>query len=161
MTVPAHIIDEVITEVVNIFLIPKFMELGMNATGNWRESVEVKVQGNSGEIYAPKYTEQLVWGRRPNQDQSPEAIRRWAYGMANFNDEFKAWLRARGLEDYGIQIAYRIAENGTSWYQKGGSDLLEVLQTQEVADYISNRIGSYVFKSVELDLIRETEKVFA
>lgn len=161
MIVPSHIVEQTITDVVNLFLIPRFMDLGMNATGNWRNSLEVKMVSDGAEIYAPKYTEQLVWGRRPNQDQSPEAIRRWAYGMANFNEEFKAWLRARGLENYGIQIAYKIAEQGTSWYRKGGSDLLEVLQSDEVIEFISERLGSYVFKEVTLDLERELNKVFA
>lgn len=143
-------IERVISEVITLFLIPKFRELGMPATGEWEENIHAR--GN--EIWGRAYTEYLVNGRPPNTNQDPDAKRRWAYGMANSNPEFKAWLNARGLQEYGVQIAYKIADVGTSWYPNG-SDLLEVLESQEVVNYISEQIRGIVILQITTQFQRE------
>ena len=140
MQIPNNEIERIMQGVVDRFLIPKFKELEMNATGEWIDSLEVKAEENVGYIRGRDYSEYLVRGRRPNQDQSTDAKRRWAFGMANSNPQFKAWLNARGLTQYGVQIAYKIASVGTTWYEKGGSDLLEVLESQAVIEYVQNEI---------------------
>lgn len=140
------------TEVANKFLIPHFIELGMNATGEWVQSIEVASTHNSGTIRGRDYTEYLQRGRSPNADQSTDAKRKWAFGMANNNPQFKAWLNARGLTEYGVQIAYTIADEGTSWYKQGGSDLLDVLDSQECIDFVNERIGNIILIQAQSEI---------
>lgn len=155
-------IERIIQGVVDTFLIPRFRELGMNATGQWLDSLEVKSEVDEnfgiGVIRGAKYSEQLAYGRRPNKNQSHDELRRWAYGMANFNPEFMAWLQVRGLTEYGVEVAYTIAKNGTTWYQKGGTDLIEILQSQEVIDYINSEISNYLRAGAEAEIVRITKE---
>jgi len=153
MTIPNSIIESILKDVIKLYLIPKHIDLGMKATGEWIESLEV--QGNT--IRGRKYTEQLVYGRKPNDDQDSNSKRKWAYGMANFNPAFKKWLQVRGLSEYGVQIAYTIADSGTKYYKQGGTDLLEVLESKQVIDYINERLGKYITAEATLELRRQLQ----
>lgn len=147
-------VETILDDVIRLFLVPRFEELGMNATGQWRDNVEAK--GSS--IYGRDYTVQLVNGRRPNADQDPNAIRKWAYGMANFNPEFIAWLSARGLKEYGVQIAYKIGEQGTQYYRDGGTTLLDVLNEQKTIDYIAEQVGLIITKEMQKQIEKQLFK---
>lgn len=151
-----EIMDAVIKEI----LIPKFMSLGLNASGNWINQLEPRVQDSTGFIYGVKYTEQLVWGRKPNADQSHEAKARWAYWMSSYNEVFMQWLRIRGLTEYGFQVAYKIADVGTDILQKGGTDLLEVLNAPETIKFISDKVQPIIRENVTLEIRRELQKQF-
>lgn len=132
-------IERVISEVINLFLIPKFRELGMPATGEWEENIHAR--GN--EIWGRQYTEQLVNGREPGTMPPVEAIQRWALAKFGNGDINVAWA-----------IATKIKQEGTSWYPNG-SDLLEVLESQEVADYISSQIRDIIILQVTTQFQRE------
>ena len=154
-------IIETMQWVVDDILIPHFMQLGLDATGEWRESLNVRADGQTGIINGRKYTDQLVYGRKPNADQSHQAKAKWAYGMANYNDGFKKWLQVRGLNDFGFQVAYKIADVGTNIYQNGGTDLLEILETPEVQKKITQRFQGLITAKVQLMLEREIKQAFA
>jgi hypothetical protein len=146
--------------VVERFLIPKFNELGMNATGQWLDSLETEArEPNIGVIRGQDYSEFLARGRGPNQNQEPDALRKWAYGMANFNPEFKGWLNARGLTDFGVQIAYRLGENGSLSYPEG-TDLLEVLESPEVVSFVQNEYRNLVALAVKNEFERNVKEIF-
>ena len=147
-------VETILDDVIRLFLIPRFEQLGMNATGQWRDNVEAR--GSS--IWGEHYTVQLVNGRRPNADQSPDAIRRWSYGMAKFNPEFMRWLQARGLQEYGVQIAYKIGEQGTQYYRDGGTTLLEVLNEQQTIDYIAEQVGLIITDNMIKDINKQLFK---
>lgn len=142
----------IIQQVVDQFLIPKFNVLGMNATGRWLQSLEVGARDSVGVIRGESYTEFLTKGRRPNENQDPKAKAKWAFGMANNNPQFKAWLQARGLVEYGVQIAYKIADKGTTWHEKGGTDLIEMLNERQVIDFINNKITIIINERLEREL---------
>lgn len=135
-------IEPIIREVIIRFLIPKFRELGMPASGQWEREVEAR--GN--EIWGMDYTEYLVDGRPPNTNDDPDAIRRWAVwaGMTFIKD----WADAKGVNIPPIAIAYKIAREGTTWYPQG-SDLLDVLYTQEVIDYINEELGKILVEKIK------------
>ena len=132
-------IERVISEVITLFLIPKFRELGMPATGEWEENVHAR--GN--EIWGRAYTEQLVNGRESGSMPPVEAIQRWALAKFGNGDINVAWA-----------IATKIKNEGTSWYPNG-SDLLEVLESQEVADYITSQLRNIVILQVTTQFQRE------
>lgn len=153
LIIPEHIIQETMQEVIDRWLIPKFDELGMNATGEWRENVEVKTGDNRGEIWARKYSEQLALGRKPGKLPPIAPIERWV----------NAKLGISGTQGRSVAfaVANKIAQEGTTWYQKGGSDLIEVLNSQEVVNYVNSRIGKYLQTEVELQIVRDLKETLA
>src|SRR5690606_25755217 len=155
-------IAETMTWVVDTILIPHFMSLGLNATGEWVANVGTRVEKNKGIISGRKYTEQLVWGRKPMNEGNAthEEKAKWAAGMANYNPKFEQWLRARGLTEYGFQVAYKIADVGTEIYKNGGTDLLEILEAPETIDKINAHLGQQLSVNVQLFLEREIVKAW-
>lgn len=152
MLIPNEAIIEVLEKVVDRYLIPKFNELNMKASGEWLASLSVEADKNAGVIKGKDYTQYLVQGRPPNSDQSPEALRAWAvyYGKTVIAD----WARAKGVTIDPIAIAYKIARDGTTWHEKGGSDLLEVLQSAEVKAFIEREMSAYMATQVGLSIKR-------
>lgn len=133
----------VIDEVVERFLIPRFLELDMNASGEWIKSLEVVASNNREAVIRGRdYTYYLVRGRGPNQDQSIEALRRWAVWAGN--TFIKEWVKNKGIAADPIAVAMSIAKKGTTWKRKGGSDLLEVLTETDTIQFIEQKIRMIV-----------------
>lgn len=140
-------IESVLKDVVNLFLIPKFRELGMNASGEWENSIEVR--GN--EIWGRDYTQYLVEGRTPNNNQDPEALRSWAvWAGSTF---IKDWANNKGVNINPIAIAYKIGREGTEYYPQG-TDLLEVLSSKEVEQFISDELSRFIIVKVQEEFKR-------
>ena len=149
----------VLQGVIDGFLIPKFKELNMNASGKWIASLETERRGiNTGVIRGIDYTYWLVNGRNANKDQSPEALRKWAVWAGN--TFIKDWVQAKGLTANPIAVAMSIAKKGTTWKRKGGSDLLEVLETPEVQRYVAERIRGIITPRVAEEMRRNITEAF-
>lgn len=151
LVVPESLINEVLTDVVEVYLKPKFIELGMNASGQWLRSLEVRTSFNRGEIWGMDYTQYLVRGRGKNEDQSEEGIKhftRWAGYYI-----FKPWAEAKGISINPYAVARKIAKEGTESHPDG-TDLLEVLNSREVMEFINNRIGEYILEDTKLQFER-------
>jgi len=145
MTIPNALIEEILKDVINLYLIPKHIDLGMKATGEWIESLEV--QGNT--IRGRKYTEQLVYGRSAGTMPPIAPLEKWVnakFGIGGPQAKNIAWA-----------VAKKIEKEGTSWKQKGGSDLLEVLESKQVIDYINERLGKYITAEATLELQRQLQ----
>ena len=143
----------VLQGVIDEFLIPKFKELNMNASGKWIASLETERRAhNVGVIRGIDYSYYLAKGRGANQDQSPEALRAWAVWAGN--TFIKDWVRNKGLAADPIAVAYNIAKKGTSWKRKGGSDLLEVLESPEVQKYVAERFKMIITPRVAEEMRR-------
>lgn len=138
-------------EVIDRWLLPKFMELGMNATGEWRENVKPLAEANKGIISGRQYTEQLVYGRKPGNRPPVQPLEKWV----------NAKLGIQGSQAKGIAfaIANKIAKEGTDYYPNG-TDLLEVLEQPEVIDYINTQIGNYLAAQVRLQIVRDAKEIF-
>lgn len=133
----------VIGEVVERFLIPRFLELDMNASGEWLNSLEVVASNNKEAVIRGRdYTYYLVRGRGPNKDQSIEALRRWAVWAGN--TFIKEWVRNKGIEADPIAVAMSIAKKGTTWKRSGGSNLLEVLTEPDTVKFIEEQLRMIV-----------------
>lgn len=132
-------IQRVIDDVITLFLIPKFRELGMPASGEWEENIEAR----RNEIWGRPYTEQLVNGREPGTMPPVEAIERWLQAKFGVTDRNRAWA-----------IAVKIKNEGTGWYPNG-SDLLEVLERQEVVNYITEQLRDIVILQITTQFQRE------
>lgn len=139
-------IEKILNEVINTILIPRYKDLGMEASGNWAKQLEVRIKPSGVQIWGEEYSKQLVYGRKPGAMPPVSAIARW---LDDKNINANPWA-----------VAKVIAEKGTTWYQKGGSNLLEVLQEQNTIEFINNRIASFIQAQVKLKLIRATKEIF-
>ncbi len=148
--IPQAEIERIVTEVINLFLIPKFRELGMPASGEWEQNVHAK--GN--EIWGRDYTEYLALGRGPNNDQSPEALKAWV-GWAG-STILAQWVQDKGLNINPYAVAWKIAREGTSYYPEG-TDLLEVLESQEVAEYITDQLRDFTILTITTEFQRQMQ----
>ena len=147
----------VIGEVVEKFLVPRFMELNMNASGEWLNNLEVIATNNREAVIRGRdYSYYLVRGRGANKDQSLEGLRKWAVWAGN--TFIKEWVRNKGLAADPIAVAMSIAKKGTSWKRKGGSDLLEVLTEPDTVKFIEERLRMVVQPRIVEALQRNAEE---
>lgn len=148
----------ILEEVVDNFLLPRFNQLKMEASGEWRDSIETVYDGgDQGRIRGRFYSYWLAKGRNANRDQSPEGLRRWAvWAGSTF---IKDWVRDKGIPADPIAVAYSIAKKGTTWKAKGGSNLLEVLEEPETIKYIQNRMRAIVAPKIADELRRSAVQI--
>jgi len=147
MLIPDAKIEEILNEVIRLYLIPKHNELGMKATGEWINSLEAK--GNV--IRGRKYTEQLVWGRKPGNAPPITPLENWV--------KAKFGITGKEATSFAFAISKKIAKEGTTWHKKGGSDLLEVLETSEVLNYINSKIAVYFQTEITLQIQRQLREL--
>lgn len=145
--------QQVLTKAIDTLYIPHFMQLGMNASGQWKNTVEAR----GYEIWGQDYTEYLANGRGANHDQSPEAIQAWVGWAAR--SWVPQWLKDKGLTHLNpYAVAQNIARTGTTWKKKGGSDLLTFLNSdtfigflrEELKDILSHQVANELFLEAKL-----------
>ena len=137
-----EIIIEAIQGVIDNFLKPIFISLGMNATGRWLDSLEARAVNGNGEIWGMDYTYWLANGRKPGKMPPVSALIPWV----------NAKFGVGGKEAIGIAwaVATKLKNEGNNYYPDG-TDLLTVLESQEVKQYL---IGKFeTFFSIEINKI--------
>lgn len=129
-------------------LIQKHIQLGMKASGDWINSVEVQTSGSdkgaSGVIRANHYTRQLVEGRPPTSNPSPgsptlkEAIEKWIYdkGIQPLEANMK-------ISSLAFLIARKIHREGTEYFKQGGTDLVDSVITPERIQRIISKVTEF------------------
>lgn len=148
--------DELIVEtmqgVIDNFLKPKFISLGMNATGKWLESLKAKAVDGNGEIWGMDYTYWLANGRSPGAMPPVESLIPWV----------NAKLGISGKEAVSVAwaVAIKIKNEGTRYHPKG-TDLLEILESKEVLDYIYSKVSEGVLVEINKELIKDLNDNFA
>lgn len=131
-------------------VIAKHIALGMEASGNWIEQLEVVTEGeNKVSLFGEGYTEQLVNGREPSTLPPVDAIEQWISDKGlnvpiDMTQRQLAWA-----------ISVNIKNNGTKYYQEGGTDLLDEVLTEKRILEIVNKAGiakveDFVFEMDEL-----------
>ena len=138
-------IEQLIWLVVDQFLIPKFNELGMKASGQWLDALSVKVVGNRGEILGADYTKYLVNGRANGKIPPIQVLEKWV------NDKFGVY--GQEAKSMAFAIGNKIAKEGTEYYPQG-TDLLEVLESNECQQFINLKSKEIYLKSVSLEIVR-------
>lgn len=139
-----HVLEGVVRE----FLIPKFLALGMNASGKWIESLSVDVQDGKGYIKGQYYTYYLVNGRAGGSEPPLQPIINWVedkLGKSGDEAERIAWA-----------VKKKIGKVGTKWFPSG-SDLLEVLEAPATKEYIYTQIGGLI-RAKLISSIKRTNK---
>lgn len=143
-------------ELIKIDLIKKHDELGMRASGKWAESIEVNVKGTSGTISGNKYTEQLQNGREGGKYPPVKEIERWLYekGITPLEEKMK-------LSTLAFLIARKIAQDGTKYYQQGGTDLIDSVITPERIQRIIDQVSEFHVNSFVSEVKGIFEKMAA
>lgn len=134
LTIDDNKIRDVMQGVIDGYLIPRFVQLGMNATGKWIHSLQADAVNGVGYIKGMHYTQQLVNGRAPGKRPPIAPLQEWV--------SYKLGLYGNEGRSVAFAIATKIEREGTDYYPEG-TDLLEVLNSKEVQQYIYNEIGSY------------------
>lgn len=144
-------IIRVMDEVANRFLIPHFLELGMNATGEWVRSIETTASNNTGYIRGRDYSYYLVNGRKPGNRPPIAPLERWA--------QAKLGLSGQQATSAAFAIANKIAQEGTEYYKQGGTDLLEVLESPECIEYVRREFSQILVEDLKTEILIEANKL--
>jgi len=144
-----EIIQQTMQGVIEKFLKPKFISLGMNASGKWLASLEARVNGSRGEIWGMDYTYYLVNGRSPGKRPPITPLVAWV--------GHKFGLSGQQAVSAAFAVANKIEKEGTNYYPSG-TDLLEVLQSPEVTQYVYNEIKNDMAGQVRSEILRITRQ---
>jgi hypothetical protein len=150
--IPDEEIVQTMNGVIEKFLKPKFISLGMNATGQWLNSLEGRAVNGNGEIWGMDYAYWLAHGRKPGTAPPVSALIPWV----------NAKLGIGGKEAIGIAfaVASKIKAEGTKYYPEG-TDLLEVLNSPECKAYITEQLQTFYSIEINKILIKQLNDNFA
>lgn len=152
INIPDEVIIQTMQGVINLFLTPKFVSLGMNATGQWLNSLEARSNNGIGEIWGMDYTYWLANGRKPGTAPPVSALMPWVNAKFGVGGN-----EARGI---AFAIAQKIKKEGTDYYPEG-TDLLEVLNSNEVRQYVSTEIAPFISAEINKILIKKIKDDFS
>lgn len=145
--------EEILNKVIEYFVLPRFEELGMRATGEWEQNLSSEATGlNTGSIMGRQYTEQLTKGLGPGTKVSIPALKRWA--MAKFS------LSEEDATPVAFAVREKIFQKGTTWHEEGGSNLMEILEEPRTLQFIQEEIGGKFQLKIQQELIRNAEEIF-
>lgn len=147
-----HELEAILQKVIDNFLIPRFNELGMNASGEWLSNLEIEVGNDSGKIRGRDYSEQLAKGRRPGTAPPVRQLERWVNA--------KFGISRPEATSMAFAIAKKIEKEGTTWYKKGGTDLIEVLSEPRTIQFIQEQLSAILTVRVSERLQRNTQEIF-
>lgn len=119
-------------------LIKAYDAKGMRASGKFAESLEVKVQGLTAQLWGEDYAQQLETGRKSGKFPPINAIEQWIKdkGIAN---------RIEGqisISSLAFLIARKIANEGWKREQYGGVELISSVVTDERIQKIIDEVGA-------------------
>lgn len=118
----------------------------MMGAAQWIADVHSTAGINEGKIIGPAYTTQLVKGREPGTLPPIAPLIKWV--EIKFNKQ--------GDEAKGIAwaIAKKIEKSGTTYYEQGGTNLLEVLDEPRTLQFIQDELGGIARIKVAEELTR-------
>jgi len=142
-------LKRVMQEVIDKFLIPKFNELGMNASGKWIDSLQAEAVNGTGYIKGQFYSYWLQNGRAGGTKPPFNAIFQWV-GVK---------LGLTGAQQTGATFAImqKIENEGTDYYPQG-TELLTVLESTEVQQYIYTSLRAGINGKLKVEIEKRFKK---
>ena len=138
-------------------LIQKYNELGMRASGDWANELESRISGNeekqTAQIIGMRYTEQLVFGRKPGKFPPIKMIEKWII------DKGISLEKNITVSSLAFLIARKIAKEGTKYFQHGGTDLIESVITPERIQSIIYQVSEINVTAIQKGLIEQLKQV--
>lgn len=150
--IPDDVIIQTMQGVIDLFLKPKFISLGMNATGKWLNSLEARAVNGNGEIWGMDYTYFLVNGRKPGKMPPVSALLPWVNA--------KFGIGGKEAISIAFAVATKIKNEGTSYYPEG-TDLIEVLNSPECKAYVEQQLGNWIIIETSKILKKQINDNFA
>ena len=139
-------------------LIQNYDALGLRASGNWAEKLEVIPATGTTDIKAgilgADYTQQIENGRRPNQNSSEETIKKWV-GWAG-NTFIKDWVNSKGLDISPFAVAYKIAREGwqvPNKFNAGG--LVSNVITDQKLNELNRDLSIFYTAEIKSEIIKK------
>lgn len=119
-------------------LIKAYDAKGMRASGKFAESLEVKVQGLTAQLWGEDYAQQLETGRKSGRFPPISAIEQWIKdkGIAN---KIQGQISISSL---AFLIARKIAKEGWKRQEYGGVELISSVVTDERIQKIIDEVGA-------------------
>ena len=117
-------------------LIKKYDELGMRASGEWANSLQVDTFNLSARLYGKNYSEQLEFGRRAGKQPPSKAIEQWIRDKG-LDSRLTGKMTVSGL---AYIIARKIAREGWRREKYGGVELISQVVTPERMQTIIDRV---------------------
>lgn len=127
-------------------LIAKHDELGMRASGQWADSLDVEVSENKAVITGIKYSEQLEFGRRAGKAPPSAAIEQWIRNKGIASDI--------SISSLAFLIARKISREGWKRERFGGVDLIGQVVTPERIQQIIDKVSDIYVTNFTSDLIK-------
>lgn len=149
MQIPDSKIQEVMQGVIDNFLIPKFLSLGMNATGKWLNSLTAEAIDGTGYIKGMDYTYYLANGRAGGSMPPIAPLQQWVGA--------KFGIYGKEGRSIAFAVAKKIEREGTDYYPQG-TDLVDILNSREVLDYVYGEFTGFVKLEVELQIRRMAQE---
>lgn len=151
-------------------LIDKYVQLGMRASGQWAAELSVEVVEIGSRLVAKavglKYSEQLVYGRRPGRMPPVQAIEEWlrTKGIRALNRNMKlrslAWAIAKKIA-FGVYNkatkTWDASKGGTRYWREGGTDLVSSVVTPERIMLIIEKVADTVKAETIAVMIADTK----
>ena len=131
-------------------LIAKHEALGMRSSGKWIENLQALLdvtESNLKSVFRDMaYTEQLVQGREPGKFPPIDSIKQWII------DKPITPTDNISIDSLAFLIARKIANEGTDYYQQGGTELIESVITPERIKKIADKVGVSLLATFELEV---------
>lgn len=137
--------------VIDNFMIPRFMELGMDATHTWLQNIQPRVIEGVGYIYGMDYTYFLANGRAPGRRPPASALLPWVNA--------KFGIGGQEALSIAFAVATKIGKEGTRFYPDG-TDLLEILNSNEVKQYIYTNLGQALTVEISALMVKQIRDNF-
>lgn len=148
-------INEVIrigNELVKNILIPIFDSKRINNTGEFRESLEAKTTSSSElQIWGVDYSEFAVNGRKRGKQPPVNNIEKWVQTKFGYSGD-KA-------KQVAFAITNKIKKEGTDRHQQMTDKLVDILNSQEVTQYITQEVVKIINKRIQERLIDEMNNI--
>jgi hypothetical protein len=136
-------------------LIKEYIALGMKASGEWADSLEVQVDEGNGKLLGLNYSEQLEFGRRSGKQPPRQAIEQWIRdkGLANRIEN------QISISALAFLIARKIAREGWKREGFGGVDLISKVITPERIQKILYKIGLQYRTEFQSSIIKQLQEL--
>lgn len=115
----------------------EYERLGMRASGQFKEELEVQVTDTSGKLLGMPYAEQLEEGRKSGKQPPIAAIKQWIVDKGIVN-QIKGDISVSSL---AFIIARKIGKQGWKREKHGGVNLISNIVTDKRMQDIINKIG--------------------
>ena len=132
-----------------------YQRMGIKSSGNWGGELEHRIEETDTKInvkfLAPKYTEQLIKGRKPNKKQDKQSLKAFV-GWAG-STFLKDWVNNKGLSINPFAVAWKIAREGWKIPNKNNSGkLIEGVLTSGNIMQLAKIVGTNLEQEIKTQI---------